>query len=44
MMCIFYGIIALVWMYYCIKYYKDILRIQYWIGREIPLFCLAIPF
>ncbi|WKY16729.1 hypothetical protein Q1695_001389 [Nippostrongylus brasiliensis] len=37
LMCIFYGTLALVWMVLCIKYYKDILRIQYWIGAVIIL-------
>lgn len=31
-MCVFYSALALLWVYYCIKYYRDILRIQYWIG------------
>ncbi|EYC34168.1 hypothetical protein Y032_0001g285 [Ancylostoma ceylanicum] len=36
-MCIFYGALALIWLFLCIKYYKDILRIQYWIGAVIIL-------
>ncbi|CAI5455060.1 unnamed protein product [Caenorhabditis angaria] len=34
---IFYMILALTWVYYCIKYYRDILRVQYWIGAVIVL-------
>ncbi|KAK6032513.1 lung seven transmembrane receptor [Ostertagia ostertagi] len=37
LMCVFYAILAFVWMVLCIKYYKDILRIQYWIGAVIIL-------
>lgn len=36
-MCVFYSALALIWVYYCIKYYRDILRIQYWIGAVIVL-------
>uniref|UniRef100_A0A1I7WYP7 GpcrRhopsn4 domain-containing protein n=1 Tax=Heterorhabditis bacteriophora TaxID=37862 RepID=A0A1I7WYP7_HETBA len=36
-MCVFYSILALIWLVLCIKYYKDILRIQYWIGAVIVL-------
>lgn len=32
-MCVFYSALALIWVYCCIKYYRDILRIQYWIGK-----------
>ncbi|XGW33642.1 hypothetical protein V3C99_017780 [Haemonchus contortus] len=37
LMCVFYGTLAFIWMVLCIKYYKDILRIQYWIGAVIVL-------
>ncbi|VDM74930.1 unnamed protein product [Strongylus vulgaris] len=37
LMCVFYGTLAIIWMILCIKYYKDILRIQYWIGAVIIL-------
>ncbi|VDO52929.1 unnamed protein product [Haemonchus placei] len=37
LMCVFYGTLAFIWMVLCIKYYKDILRIQYWIGAVIIL-------
>ncbi|KJH46017.1 leucine Rich repeat-containing domain protein [Dictyocaulus viviparus] len=37
LMCIFYATLAFVWVILCIKYYKDILRIQYWIGAVIFL-------
>ncbi|CAB3399907.1 unnamed protein product [Caenorhabditis bovis] len=36
-MCVFYSTLALIWLYLCIKYYRDILRIQYWIGVVIIL-------
>ncbi|GMT36853.1 hypothetical protein PFISCL1PPCAC_28150 [Pristionchus fissidentatus] len=35
LMCIFYAILSGVWLYMCIRYYRDILRIQYWIGVVI---------
>lgn len=37
LMCIFYASLALIWLVLCINYYKDILRIQYWIGAVIIL-------
>ncbi|VDM59590.1 unnamed protein product [Angiostrongylus costaricensis] len=37
LMCVFYSALAFVWMVLCIRYYKDILRIQYWIGAVIIL-------
>ncbi|PAV61277.1 hypothetical protein WR25_13788 [Diploscapter pachys] len=37
LMCVFYAILAITWLYLCIKYYTEILRIQYWIGGVIIL-------
>ncbi|CAD6189007.1 unnamed protein product [Caenorhabditis auriculariae] len=37
MMCVFYAILALIWLTLCIRHYRDILRIQYWIGAVIVL-------
>ncbi|GMR60459.1 hypothetical protein PMAYCL1PPCAC_30654 [Pristionchus mayeri] len=34
-MCIFYAVLAGVWLYMSIRYYRDILRVQYWIGVVI---------
>ncbi|KHN72869.1 Transmembrane protein 87B [Toxocara canis] len=34
-MCIFYTILALVWLAVCLRHWKDILRIQFWIGAVI---------
>uniref|UniRef100_A0A915C832 Transmembrane protein 87A n=1 Tax=Parascaris univalens TaxID=6257 RepID=A0A915C832_PARUN len=34
-MCVFYMILALVWLAVCLKHWKDILRIQFWIGAVI---------
>ena len=39
-MCFFYAILAFVWLYMCIRYYRDILRIQYWIGELITSFVI----
>ncbi|CAJ0575082.1 unnamed protein product, partial [Mesorhabditis spiculigera] len=36
-MCFFYGILSIVWLILCIRHYKDILKIQYWIGGVIVL-------
>ncbi|KAF8354247.1 hypothetical protein PRIPAC_95870 [Pristionchus pacificus] len=35
LMCIFYAVLAGVWLYMSIRYYRDILRVQYWIGVVI---------
>lgn len=35
LMCFFYLILALVWLIICIKYWRDLLRIQFWIGAVI---------
>lgn len=35
LMCIFYAVLAGVWLYMSIRYYRDILRVQYWIGKYI---------
>uniref|UniRef100_A0A915DS34 Transmembrane protein 87A n=1 Tax=Ditylenchus dipsaci TaxID=166011 RepID=A0A915DS34_9BILA len=34
-MCFFYMVLAMGWMMVCIKYWKDLLRIQFWIGAVI---------
>lgn len=31
-MCFLYIILAICWFYICLKYWKDLLRIQFWIG------------
>lgn len=31
-MCVIYTVLAIVWLAMCLKHWKDILRIQYWIG------------
>ncbi|TMS36721.1 hypothetical protein L596_003817 [Steinernema carpocapsae] len=36
-MCFFYIILALVWLAMCLKHWKDLLRIQYWIGAVIMI-------
>ncbi|CAJ0947105.1 unnamed protein product, partial [Mesorhabditis belari] len=36
-MCLFYGILSMVWLILCIRHFKDILKIQYWIGGVIIL-------
>lgn len=32
-MCMFYMALATWWLVVCLKYWKDLLRIQFWIGR-----------
>lgn len=36
-MCIVYIILAFVWMIFCFKHWKDLLRIQFWIGGVIMI-------
>ncbi|KAK0397125.1 hypothetical protein QR680_001995 [Steinernema hermaphroditum] len=36
-MCFFYIILAIVWLFACLKHWKDLLRIQYWIGAVIMI-------
>jgi len=31
-MCIFYALMALAWLIVCLKHWKDLLRVQFWIG------------
>jgi len=31
-MCIFYTLMALAWLIVCLKHWKDLLRVQFWIG------------
>lgn len=33
-MCAFYIALAVAWSVVCVKYWKDLLRIQFWIGME----------
>lgn len=33
LMCIIYAILAILWLFMCLKHWKDILRIQFWIGK-----------
>ncbi|VDN59404.1 unnamed protein product [Dracunculus medinensis] len=35
LMCIIYAILAILWLFMCLKHWKDILRIQFWIGAVI---------
>lgn len=37
LMCVIYSILAIVWFFMCLKYWKDILRIQFWIGQLYTL-------
>ncbi|KAF7634810.1 hypothetical protein Mgra_00005703 [Meloidogyne graminicola] len=34
-MCIFYTLLALAWLIVCLKHWKDLLRVQFWIGAVI---------
>lgn len=36
-MCIFYLTLALIWLVYCALHWKNLLRIQFWIGGVILL-------
>lgn len=31
-MCFFYLILAVVWLFICLRHWRDLLRIQFWIG------------
>ncbi|MFH4978586.1 hypothetical protein AB6A40_005295 [Gnathostoma spinigerum] len=35
LMCVFYTVLAIVWLIVCLMHWKDILRIQFWIGAVI---------
>ncbi|VDK55949.1 unnamed protein product [Anisakis simplex] len=37
LMCVFYMVLALVWLSVCLRHWKDILRIQFWIGAVITV-------
>lgn len=42
-MSIFYLILAFVWLIVCVKHWRDLLRIQFWIGiKKIILFFKCI--
>lgn len=43
-MCVFYMILALVWLAVCLKHWKDILRIQFWIGELIFFYQFGFVF
>ncbi|CAK5046053.1 unnamed protein product [Meloidogyne enterolobii] len=36
-MCIFYTLMALAWLIVCLKHWKDLLRVQFWIGAVIMI-------
>ncbi|KAL7078462.1 hypothetical protein ACQ4LE_002678 [Meloidogyne hapla] len=36
-MCIFYTLMALAWLVVCLKHWKDLLRVQFWIGAVIMI-------
>uniref|UniRef100_A0A1I7YBS3 Histone_H2A_C domain-containing protein n=1 Tax=Steinernema glaseri TaxID=37863 RepID=A0A1I7YBS3_9BILA len=36
-MCFFYILLAVIWLVVCLKHWKDLLRIQYWIGAVIMI-------
>ncbi|CAI4220828.1 unnamed protein product, partial [Auanema sp. JU1783] len=44
MMCVLYAILAIVWLILCLKHFRDILQIQYWIGAVIILGMLEKAF
>lgn len=36
--CLVYAFLALIWLIFSIKYWQDLLRIQFWIGISLNLF------